>query len=113
MKPLTQQDKIEVFKIVTRSIRHYADQYQKGITDDALKQLLSTVMGIAGGFSGHDHLPSVSYQGSGLKIWASHDGLPLSTQKPFISGNMSLKWARQAYNIPYPNIQAASQLSLL
>ena len=62
-----------------------------------------------GGSGGPDSF-SISYQGAGLKIWASWEGINLVTDKPIFESRATIAMARHVYGIPNPDDR---QLSLL
>ena len=70
MAPLTREEKVAAFKVVTRSLTHwYGDEIIAGVTDERLEELLKNALGIFGGSGGPCRL-SICHQGCGLKIWA-------------------------------------------
>ena len=100
--PLTRQEKIAAFKSATSSLMHwYAAQLKQGMTDAQLEDALRNVLGIMGGQGGPDRI-SVSYQGSGLKIWAGWSSPNIVTDKPLFQGNATVAMAREIFNIPDP-----------
>lgn len=102
-KPLAQTDKIEAFKRATSSLAHwYADEIIAGMTDEQLEDALTRALGIMGGSCGPDCI-SVSYQGAGLKIWASWTWPNIVTDRPIFQGRATIAMAREVYNIPDPS----------
>ncbi len=102
-KPLNRKDRIEVFRIATRSfIHHYGDQFTGGMKDIELEIALKSSLGIFGGSGGPDRL-SVSYQGAGLKIWGGWHIVNHVTEAPIFSGNQTIAMAREIYKILHPN----------
>lgn len=108
--PLSHDEKVAAFKAATRSLIHwYGDELAAGVTDARLEELLKQALGIFGGSSGPDRL-SLTFQGAGLKIWASRGGHNHVTDKPVFQGKATVKMAREVYGIPDP---ANSQMRLL
>ncbi|WP_024772930.1 hypothetical protein [Aquimarina macrocephali] len=74
MRILTENDKITVLKRVLEGSSKRQEEWenyaQKGLSDTELEQFIKQILGIAGGSGCRDSI-HVSYQGSGLKIWAS------------------------------------------
>ncbi|MCP4099053.1 MAG: hypothetical protein GY748_22755, partial [Planctomycetaceae bacterium] len=63
--PLTNQDRIEVFRLATKGLVHwYGDQFKSGMSDGELKAALEQALGIFGGSGGPDSL-SVSHKAAG------------------------------------------------
>ena len=101
--PLNRNDRIEVYRIATRSlVHHYGDQFTGGMTEIELETALKSSLGIFGGSGGPDRL-SVSYQGAGLKIWGGWHIVNHVIESPLYSGNQTIAMAREIYNIPDPN----------
>ncbi len=101
-RPLTQADKIEAFKRATSCLAHwYGDEIKAGMTDEQLEDALGRALGIMGGSSGPDCI-SVSYQGAGLKIWASWTYPNIVTDRPVFQGRATICMAREVYSIPDP-----------
>jgi len=70
-KPLSPDEKALAFRRATSGFpKHYADEIERGMSDKELEAALHKTLGIFGG-SGGPHCIDVSFQGSGLKIWAS------------------------------------------
>lgn len=99
MAPLTYDEKVAAFKAATRSLIHwYGDEISAGVTDERLEELLKQALGIFGGSSGPDRL-SLTFQGAGLKIWASWGSHNHVTDKPVFQGKATVKMAREVYSI--------------
>jgi len=79
------------------------------MSDSDLEQALCTSLGTFGGSSGPGEL-SITFKGSGLKIWASHDVHNHVTAKPVFEGTSTIQMAREVYAITNP---ADMQLPLL
>lgn len=101
--PLTHDEKVAAFKDATRSLLHWhGDEIKIGVTDDRLDELLRRALGLFGGSGGPDRL-SVTFQGSGLKIWAGRTAVNHITEKPIFQGNATVRMAREVYAIPDPS----------
>ena len=101
--PLTQSEKVAAFKVATRSLLHwYSDEIEPGVTDERLEELLGRALGIFGGSGGPDRL-SVTYQGSGLKIWAGRSAVNHVIEKPIFQGKATVRMAREVYAILDPS----------
>ena len=101
--PLNRNDRIEVYRIATRSlVHHYGDQFTGGMTEIELETALKSSLGIFGGSGGPDRL-SVSYQGAGLKIWGGWHIVNHVEDAPIFSGRETIAMAREIYKIPNPN----------
>ncbi|NOX73861.1 MAG: hypothetical protein GXP03_09655, partial [Alphaproteobacteria bacterium] len=66
------------------------------MSDDDLAQALQTTLGIFGGSGGPNQL-SITYQGSGLKIWASWHVHNHVAEKPLFAGKATIAMARLVY----------------
>ena len=101
--PLTPDEKVAAFKVATRSLLHWhGHEIATGVTDERLEELLRRALGIFGGSGGPDRL-SVTYQGSGLKIWAGRTAVNHVTEKPLFQGRVTVRMAREVYAIPDPS----------
>ncbi len=108
--PLTNQDRIEVFRLATRGLVHwYGDRFESGMSDSELKAALEQALGIFGGGGGPDSL-SVSHKAAGLCIWGGWQVVNHVKEKPLFSGVATIAMAREVYGIPDPQ---SEQLSLL
>ncbi len=101
--PLTQEDKIEIFRIATSSFVHrYGDRFEHGMTDAELAKALQTSLGIFGGSAGPGRL-SVTYTGIGLRIWGGWHVVNHVTEKPLFAGKATIAMAREVYGIRNPD----------
>jgi hypothetical protein len=101
-RPLTQEDKELAFRKATASfLNRYADQIAAGMSDDDLALALQATLGIFGGSGGPDQL-SITYKGSGLKIWASWHVHNHVAEKPLFAGKATIVMAREVYGIADP-----------
>lgn len=102
-KPLTRADKRQAFERATRSlITWHGEEVAEGVTDERLAELLAEVLGIFGG-SGGPNSTSITYTGSGLKIWAGWTTVNHVTDKPIFQGSATVKMAREVYKISDPS----------
>lgn len=101
-RPLTGADKVEAFKTATRNLpKRFEQEIQNGLTDEALKEMLCSVMGIYAGTCGAGRM-SVCWQSSGLKIWAAWHVVNTVREKPIFAGKATLAAARNVYGIKEP-----------
>lgn len=101
--PLTHAEREAAFRTATRClIAWHGEELKQGVTDDRLRELLVRALGIFGGSCGPDRL-HVTYQGSGLKIWASRKIHNHVTMTPTFQGELVVKMAREIYGITDPN----------
>ncbi len=101
--PLTREDRTEIFRIATSSfLRRYGDRFERGMTDELLAEALQASLGIFGG-SGGPGRPSVTYTGSGLRIWGGWHIVNHVTEKPLFAGNATITMAREVYGIRNPD----------
>ena len=102
-KPLSRKDKELIFRLATKSFVHrYGDQFDKGMSDGELWHALQSSLGIFGGSGGPD-TPSITYQGTMLKIWGDWSVVNHVTTKPLFSGKATVDMAREVYGIPDPD----------
>lgn len=102
-RPLTQNEKALAFRKVTASFpKRYADQIAAGMSDDDLSKALQATLGIFGGSAGPNQL-SITYQGTGLRIWASRHVHNHVIEKPLFSGKATIAMAREVYGIADPD----------
>jgi hypothetical protein len=102
-KPLTQADKELIFKQATTGLVHwYGKQFDSGMTDEELESALKSTLGIFGG-SGGSGRPSVSFSGTGLRIWGAWHTVNHVKEKPLFSGKATIAMARQVYRIKDPD----------
>lgn len=100
--PLCQEDRIEVFRMATRSLVHWhKEKFKGGMTDEELEVALKQSLGIFGGSSGPDRL-GVSHQGSGLKIWGGRHIVNHVQEVPLYQGKDTIAMARDLYDIADP-----------
>ena len=71
------------------------------MTDEELGSALEWVLGIWGGSCGPGDL-DVSFQGSGLRIWASWAIRNHRKDKPLFAGAATIAMAREVYGIANP-----------
>ncbi len=103
MRPLTQADKQEAFRIATRALpKWYADTISRGMTDAALTSALEQVLGIFGGSCGPGRM-DVAHQAAGLKIWGGWHIVNHHTEKPLYQGAKTLAMSRHIYGIGNPD----------
>ena len=79
------------------------------MSDGELWRALQETLGIFGGSGGPDR-PSVTYRGTGLKIWGAWEVINHVTTAPLFSGQATVDMAREVYGIGDPT---QDQLSLL
>ncbi len=102
-RPLTQADRIEIFRLATRSFaRRFADRFEAGMTDDELADALISSLGIFGGISGPDRF-SVTFTGSNLRIWGGWHVVNHVKEKPLFEGKATIAMAREVYGIFDPD----------
>jgi hypothetical protein len=90
--PLTQAERIEIFKLATRGLLHrYEEQFKAGMSDAELRLALAETLGIFGG-SGGPNSPSVSFTGAGLRIWGGRHTVNHHAQKPLFGGDVPSQW---------------------
>lgn len=110
---LTHEEKLWVFRQATRSFANsgtrWAERAARGMTDAELEEALLYELGIMGGRGGPGE-PSIVYQGAGLKIWGSWQGISLAQDRPLFEGRATIAMAREVYGIRDP---ADRQMSFL
>jgi hypothetical protein len=100
--PLTQAERIEIFKLATRGLVHrYGEQFKAGMSDADLRSALAESLGLFGG-SGSPDGPSVAYSGAGFRIWGGRHTVNHYTQRPLFAGDMTVAMAREVYGISDP-----------
>jgi hypothetical protein len=103
--PLTQAERIEIFKLATRGLVHrFGEQFKAGMNDAELRSALETSLGLFGGSGGPDG-PSVSHTGAGLRIWGGRHTVNHHTQKPLFAGDATVAMARAFYDITDPKTE--------
>ena len=108
--PLTARECEQAFRMATSGFaKRYANEIADGMGDRRLESALAASLGIFGGSGGPDQL-HITFQGSGLKIWASQDIHNHVTTKPIFEGKATMMMAREVYAIAHP---ADMQLPLL
>jgi len=101
-RALTREEmKLAFLKATASFPKRYADQIADGMTDDDLAEALRATLGIFGGSGGPDRL-SITYQGAGLKIWASWQVHNHVTEPPLFAGKTTIAMAREVYGIVDP-----------
>jgi len=101
--PLSRAEREAAFRKATRClIAWHGEELKQGVTDERLRELLERALGIFGGSCGPDQL-HVTYQGAGLKIWASREIHNHATIKPIFQGELVVKMAREIYGITDPS----------
>lgn len=84
--------------------RTWADARKKGCTDEELRALIVTELGICGGFT--DDQGGASYTGSPLRFW--NEGLAWH-KKPTLSGQALVDATRRLLRIPMPRTVAQQE----
>lgn len=111
-RPLTEADKLEGFIRATggfsRANERWVERAVSGLTDKELAEVLARELGILGGSGGPNRL-SLTFQGTGLKIWISWETHNHVTMKPTFEGKTTIAMARLVYGIKDP---ADKQLAL-
>lgn len=101
-RQVTDADKLHAFKRATASLpKRYGHEIAEGVTDARLTEILRDVLGTYAGFCGPGQL-SVSWQGSGLRIWASWEMCNTVKDRPVFAGKATLSAARDVYGIKQP-----------
>lgn len=102
-RPLPEKDKEAIFRIATTSLpKRYGSEIRNGMSDDQLAQALNATLGIFGGSGGPGRL-SVSFTGTGLRIWGGWHVVNHVTEKPLFAGKATIAMARRVYQITDPN----------
>ncbi|MDQ0465573.1 hypothetical protein QO010_003362 [Caulobacter ginsengisoli] len=108
-RPLTPQDKVAAFKVATGSFARYLEDHGvRPMNDELLESTLRHCMGIMAGTCGPGRM-DISWQGAGLKIWASWEIANIVKERPIFAGTKTLAAAREVYGIRRPGDE---QLSL-
>ena len=101
-RSLTEADKVMIFKLATASLpRRYGNAIKSGMSDEEVSNALQSVLGIFGGSGGPDR-PSISFAGSGLRIWGAWHIVNHVTEKPLFAGQATIGMARTVYKIKDP-----------
>ena len=108
-RPLSEADRVMIFKLATASLpKRYGEAIKTGMSDEELSNALQSVLGIFGGSGGPDR-PSISFAGSGLRIWGAWHIVNHVSEKPLFAGKATIAMARAVYKINDPK---DGQLSL-
>ncbi len=106
-RPLSQEDKLQAFRKATCSMEGAADRWAqraaRGLTDDQLTEALRFEIGIFGGSSSYRDCPALTFQASGLKIWAAWEWPDHVNSKPIFQGRSTMDMARQIYGVRNPD----------
>ena len=103
MRPLTQADRVAAFQAATRGfVRRLGARFESGMSDADLADALKDALGIFAGRCAPEQL-HLTWQGAGLKIWASWHVHNHVREKPVFSGAETIAMAREVYGIPDPN----------
>ena len=103
VKLLTPADRVEIFRIATRSLVHFhGKKLDAGMNDTDLEHALKQSLGVFGGSGGPDRL-SVSFTGAGLRIWGGWHTVNHCEEKPIFSGVTTIAMAREVYGIENPD----------
>ena len=113
MRALSNEDRETAFLRATGGFsgarERWKNRAREGRTDEQLADDLKFEIGIFGGCGGPESL-NITYQGSGLKIWASWHVHNHVREKPIFQGAATIAMARHTYGIPNPD---DDQLSLI
>jgi hypothetical protein len=100
--PLTQAERVEIFKFATRGLVHrYGERFKIRMNDADLRSALAESLGLFGG-SGSPDGPSVAYTGAGFRIWGGRHTVNHHLQKPLFAGDVTVAMAREVYEIIDP-----------
>jgi len=101
--PLTHADRVRALRLAAESMegasQRWAERVRTGQTDEQLARALEYEFGALGGCA-RDNI-GVTYQGSGLKLWADRC-IGSRSQPPFAEGKATLWLAREVYGIADP-----------
>jgi len=102
--PLTDEEKLWAFQKATNSMegakKRWADRVAKGLTDEQLEEAIAYELGTFGSHGGG--AVGVTYQASGLRIWADRC-LGSRSNPPILQGHDTVSFARRVYGIDDPN----------
>lgn len=99
MRPLTHADKVAAFKAATTAfLRDHGHRFTSGMTDVEIEEALRHSLGAFAGRCGPDAL-HITWQGSGLKIWASWHIHNHVQEPPLFTGRLTVAMARDTYRI--------------
>lgn len=111
---LTEEEKKQAFvRAVTNTTgakKRWRERVETGLNDQDLHDALRRELGIAGGGGCRDSV-KVEYQGVGLKIWASWQGVMTCIDTPIFEGKHTMAMARQVFGIANPDDQQISLFS--
>ena len=100
--PLSKADKMAAFKVATASFaREYCEGNRGPMTDEELSVGLRRAMGIFAGCAGPGRM-HITWQGAGLKIWASWHVHNHVLERPILAGAATVAMAREIYSITDP-----------
>ena len=106
IKLLSADDRLYAFKRATggieRAAKRWAERAATGLTDEQLAEALAFEIGIFGGSCGPGEM-HLTYQGAGLKIWASWESMNHVTDRPIFEGRATIAMAREVYGIRDPS----------
>jgi hypothetical protein len=106
---LTKADKVAAFRVATAGFARRIEERGLIPMDDlALEATLHNALGSFAGRCGPDQM-HITWQGAGLKIWASWHIHNHVTERPIFAGQATVAMSREIYGIPDP---AQTQLSL-
>lgn len=101
-RPLTQGEKVAAFMIATGSFARRIEQDGLcSMADAELAAALQDAMGIFAGRAAPGQL-HITWQGAGLKIWASWHIHNHVTEAPAFKGAATVAMARECYRIQRP-----------
>lgn len=101
-KELSRSDKEQIFRSATNGlVLRYQKEMEAGMSNEQLEAALKHVLGIFGG-SGGPKRPSITFQGSGLKIWGAWHVINHVKEPPLFQGKATINMAREVYGIVNP-----------
>ena len=110
-RALTLEEKLWAFRKATNGFakagNRWAERARTGLCDAKLEEALRYELGIMGGY-GAPGQPSLSFQGAGLKIWASWHGNNKTSDQPLFAGRATIAKAREVYGIRDPSDRQGS-----
>ena len=102
--PLTEEEKLWAFRKATNSMegadKRWAERVARGLTDEQLEEAIAYELGAFGSHGGDP--VGVTYQASGLRIWADHC-LGSRNNPPILQGHDTVSFARRVYGIVDPD----------
>ncbi len=103
VRRLSEADKEMIFRKATASLPiKYKAAIETGMSDADLETALKSVLGIFGGSGGPDQ-PSITYSGTGLRIWGSWNQVNSVRDKPLFADRQTVLMARRVYAIADPD----------